>query len=86
MMTPVEHSPGHIPSLKGLERVGPVCLPLNYPSALPECYPEIISQVEGYLKCYIPSTMRWQKTGQRLEHFAVDMVILAQSAVLTHTQ
>ena len=30
--------------------------------------------------------MRWQKTGQRLEYSAVDMVSLAQSAVLIHKQ
>ena len=40
MMTPVEHRPGHIASLEGLERVGRVCLLLTYRSALPECYPK----------------------------------------------
>lgn len=47
--------------------------------------PWIVGQNEGYLECYALSAMSSQKTGRRLERFAVDMVTLAQSAVLPHT-
>ena len=58
MMTSVEYSPGHFPGLEGSKRVGRACLPPQLSFCTIKIFPEMISHVEGYLKCYSDSTRR----------------------------